>query len=236
MILKLSKNIHFFIWICILIFLTYGIHNYNQCRYRLPWTYFLIAFLFYTLLISQYLVSIYKHHIPPYLPVILLFVLLFVINLTNKTSKIRYLAFLVWFICLCIIFNPIFELAQTVKILYPIVFTVICIFTILSIFAIKKPYLISLNMGNYLLISLIGLIALNISFWFFKPSTFTLRLTSYIGIIIFCGLILYDTKKLKVDANKCKKPFDYINHIISLFLDIINLFSELVMAKSLENT
>ena len=49
---------------------------------------------------------------------------------------------------------------------------------------------------------------------------------SYVFIIIFSFLLLYDTKKLQVNAKKCIIP-DYVNESISIFLDIINLFSNL---------
>ena len=49
---------------------------------------------------------------------------------------------------------------------------------------------------------------------------------SYGFVILFSFLLLYDTKKLQVQAKKCVIP-DYINESIGIFLDIINLFANM---------
>ena len=56
--------------------------------------------------------------------------------------------------------------------------------------------------------------------------------SAYIGIAIFSGFIMYDTRLAKSRADQCAVPFDYVANLIGLFLDIINLFSEMVLARS----
>ena len=48
-----------------------------------------------------------------------------------------------------------------------------------------------------------------------------------IVIFIFMGFILYDTKRLQINAKNCVKA-DYIKESLKLFLDILNIFVRLV--------
>ena len=50
-----------------------------------------------------------------------------------------------------------------------------------------------------------------------------LRGISYFVIFLFMGFILYDTKRLQINAKACVKA-DYIKESLSLFLDIFNIF------------
>ena len=50
---------------------------------------------------------------------------------------------------------------------------------------------------------------------------------SYFVILIFMGFILYDTKRLQINAKECVKA-DYIRESLKLFLDILNIFVRLV--------
>ena len=51
-----------------------------------------------------------------------------------------------------------------------------------------------------------------------------------ISVVLFTFILLYDTKKLQINAKNCKIP-DYVNESINVFLDIINIFANLVTGR-----
>jgi len=53
------------------------------------------------------------------------------------------------------------------------------------------------------------------------------RLISYFVVGIFMIFILYDTKRLQINATKCVVA-DYISESLKLFLDIWNIFVRLL--------
>lgn len=84
------------------------------------------------------------------------------------------------------------------------------------------------NMGKFLFMGLIGLILASLANMFFKSSGFELVL-SVIGVLIFAGLTIYDTQKLKTmyyatagNAEAAMKTA--LMGALSLYLDFINLF------------
>ena len=46
---------------------------------------------------------------------------------------------------------------------------------------------------------------------------------TYFFIVVFMVFILYDTKRLQINAKECVKA-DYIKESLGLFLDIFNIF------------
>ena len=84
------------------------------------------------------------------------------------------------------------------------------------------------KMGNILFMALIGLIIASLVNMFLK-SEMLYWISSYVGVLIFVGLIAYDTQKLKklnVIGNEGtdddKK--EAIIGALTLYLDFINLF------------
>lgn len=81
--------------------------------------------------------------------------------------------------------------------------------------------------GNILMMALIGLVVASVVNIFLN-STVLYWITSYVGVLIFVGLIAYDTQKLKelnmegADGETYKKTA--IMGALSLYLDFINLF------------
>ena len=97
---------------------------------------------------------------------------------------------------------------------------------ILSVIAYSFPKLIKDSWGIYLLIGLVGLlIARVVEIFVAKNNTKKKmsRIISYVAIVIFSLLVMYDTKNIIRNAENCVNP-DYINESLSLFLDSINLF------------
>ena len=113
----------------------------------------------------------------------------------------------------------------------------ITVFIFLSIAAYLFPSLISYKLGNIAFWSLLGLILFRLGI-FLTNSEITsklVKISSYIGIVIFSAFILYDTKYLINRANQCSKDFDYINNLLSLFLDFVNMFADMTTLGVMNN-
>ena len=114
--------------------------------------------------------------------------------------------------------------------------TTIGIFLILSIITVVRPQLISNSWSIYLFIALIAILFARLIEVFVigrgddgKKSNYS-RMISYAVIGVFSLFIMYDTKQVLVNASDCKvSPFgpDYINESINLFLDSLNIFTNL---------
>lgn len=119
--------------------------------------------------------------------------------------------------------------------------TTIAIFLVLSTITALKPELISDSWSMYLFIAVIALFIARLVEIFViergndgKLSNYS-RMVSYGAICIFSLFIMYDTKQVLVNASGCKvSPFgpDYINESINLFLDSMNLFTNLYRVES----
>jgi FtsH-binding integral membrane protein len=86
------------------------------------------------------------------------------------------------------------------------------------------------SMGSFLFMGLIGIIVASVVNLFIKSSGVTM-VVSYIGVLLFIGLTVYDTQKLKnmaltqpadLEAGVVRKGA--ILGALSLYLDFINLF------------
>ena len=82
--------------------------------------------------------------------------------------------------------------------------------------------------GNLLMMALIGLILASVVNWFFNNETLY-WITTYVGIIIFVGLVAYDTQKIKnmnIIGNEGTEEDhkEAIMGALALYLDFINLF------------
>ena len=83
----------------------------------------------------------------------------------------------------------------------------------------------------------------NISFCFFYPILYFFNRNSknrvgrskgfaYFFIALFTIYILYDTKKIQVNARLCKEStVDYINESLGIVLDAINLFQNMALVN-----
>ena len=119
--------------------------------------------------------------------------------------------------------------------------TTIAIFLVLSTITALKPELISDSWSMYLFIAVVALFIARLVEIFViergndgKLSNYS-RMVSYGAICIFSLFIMYDTKQVLVNASGCKvSPFgpDYINESINLFLDSMNLFTNLYRVES----
>lgn len=156
--------------------------------------------------------------------VILLFVLLFVIMFMPAQYFIT--KHLVWFLYLFLfayLISPQIAYSDAGKLIQNIVITV-GLFLALTLFA--NIFADKINMGweKYLLIVLVLMILVYIVGMFTGLSQTSIKTLAIIGIVVFSLFILVDTKRL--NSINCDNP-DYISNTMGLFLDALNLFSNL---------
>ncbi len=122
-----------------------------------------------------------------------------------------------------------------------ITFAIVAALTLLTYIS---PDLIIKNSSSwtpYILIALVGLILAylipmifcafaNCSMIFLNKWYYYLAI---IGVILFIFVILYKTKKVVENAEKCKSPLDadYIKESTGLFISIVNLFLNLISSR-----
>ena len=83
------------------------------------------------------------------------------------------------------------------------------------------------SLGNILFMALIGLIIATVVNIFFFSETFYWIIT-YAGVLIFVGLTIYDTQKIKralegMEINETSQKLALLG-ALTLYLDFINLF------------
>jgi len=123
---------------------------------------------------------------------------------------------------------PAVKRAEAKGILREVLASVAGIFIAMSIvgFADNQNFL---KFGGYLCAALLGLIIARFALIIMDLAdpnsmdfTKTNTILNWVATILFAVFVAYDTQLLK---KKQKKPYDYVNASIGLFLDIINLFA-----------
>lgn len=113
---------------------------------------------------------------------------------------------------------------------YHIALTTLIILIVLTMITFFVPHIVKDSWFIYLFIGLIGVLVARIveliMTYTNKQRPGFSRWTSYISVVLFSLFIMYDTKKVLVNAETCVDP-DYINESINLVLDSLNLFSSL---------
>ena len=112
-------------------------------------------------------------------------------------------------------------------------FTTIAIIAGLSVVTHLYPDIVSDSWGPYLFIGLCALIIARIIDYFFIKSAN--NYISYIAIVLFSVYLMYDTKQIIKQSKQCNNP-DYINDSMKIFLDTLNLFSNIFSVKSNRRT
>ena len=157
-------------------------------------------------------------------------ILLMTMFIDPRKTLLKHLSWLI-FVCLIgITMYPIYLFTKMNNTFLSTLMTTLIIVILITVFAFYKPELISLSLGPVLItLLLIGIIMSVFNMLLNKNQKSQKKIVyilSYGFVVVFCFLLLYDTKKLQVNAKKCVTP-DYINESIGIFLDIINLFSNL---------
>lgn len=158
---------------------------------------------------------------------LLLFVLIFMISWA-KPGPYKYMLFIAFAYLFGQILAPVVQRAEEKGILREVLASVAGIFVAMTIlgFADNQHFL---QFGPCLIVALIGLIVARLILIFAGMSSpdstdFTKinTLLSWFSTILFAAFVAYDTQLLKL---RQKKPYDYVNSSLGLFLDIVNLFS-----------
>jgi len=154
---------------------------------------------------------------------ILLFAMIYM-----KPGPMKYVVAALYCALLGQTIGPFFEKLQQKDLVQPVLISVCGIFGAMTIagFLDNQHFL---GFGGYLLVALIGLIVARVGTLFLsdtKESTTSARkVLSTIGTGIFAMFVAYDTQRLKEDAQQKKKHPDYIMAAIGLYLDMLNLIT-----------
>jgi FtsH-binding integral membrane protein len=170
-------------------------------------------------------------------PSLMLFIGIFILTLGSivllhkiSPSKIilKHFVWLVFILFLGLIFYPMYtSFIDKKEMILSAILTTVVLFIGLSALAYLKPEYISLSWGPILLLLLIAGIIMELSLRFImnkgNSRSKWFRVMSYFFIIVFMVFILYDTKRLQINAKNCVIA-DYIKESLGLFLDVFNIF------------
>ena len=161
------------------------------------------------------------------LGIVLTFALIFMMSWTTP-GPYKYVLFIAFAYLIGQVLSPAVERAEEKGILREVLASVAGIFLAMTIvgFTDNQHFL---QFGPCLIVALIGLIVARLVLIFSGMSnpdstdfTKTNTLLSWFGTILFAAFVAYDTQLLKL---RQKKPYDYVQSSLGLFLDIVNLFS-----------
>ncbi|NXC77613.1 BI1 inhibitor, partial [Anhinga anhinga] len=101
--------------------------------------------------------------------------------------------------------------------------TIFACFSLSALYARRRSFL---YLGGFLLSGL-TLMLLSSVVNAFMRSTWLFTANLYLGLMIMCGFVLFDTQLIIEKAESGDK--DYIWHCVDLFLDFVNIFRELLI-------
>ncbi len=151
-----------------------------------------------------------------------------------RNVLLNHAAWLAFIVSLSVSVYVIWRHSQYRGIFTSTVIIVLLLVAGLTTLARLRPDLIQLSWGSTLTVALLaGIFAWIIPMLFTDSTGLTnyYKFLSGVFVFIFMMLILYDTKMLRVKAEHCIVP-DYPTDSLGLFLDVINLFSNITMLRS----
>uniref|UniRef100_A0A8D0HLW9 Transmembrane BAX inhibitor motif containing 6 n=1 Tax=Sphenodon punctatus TaxID=8508 RepID=A0A8D0HLW9_SPHPU len=119
---------------------------------------------------------------------------------------------------MCININP--SIIPTAFLGTAVIFT--C-FSLSALYARRRAYL---YLGGFLLSGLFLMLFFSL-INIFLGSTMLFTANLYLGLMVMCGFVLFDTQ-LIIEKAECGDK-DYIWHCVDLFLDFVNIFRELMV-------
>ncbi|XP_067385579.1 bax inhibitor 1 [Emydura macquarii macquarii] len=119
---------------------------------------------------------------------------------------------------MCIAINP--SIVPTAFLGTAVIF---CCFSLSALYAKRRSFL---YLGGFLLSGLLLTLLFSVVN-VFVGSTWLFTANLYLGLLILCGFVLFDTQLIIEKAESGDK--DYIWHCVDLFLDFINLFRQLMV-------
>ena len=175
-------------------------------------------------------------------PSMLMFFGIFILSLIcvvgiNRVSAdnmiLKHSVWLVFIGLMSLMFYPMYILYSKQKgLMMSAILTTLILFFGLSLVAFLRPDLISLSWGPILFVILLGGVLTELVMMFFVTGNKSnmMKYMTYFFIVLFMLYILYDTKRLQLNAKKCVKA-DYVSESFNLFLDIWNLFIRILSVK-----
>lgn len=230
-----------FVLLLLVLLYTIAINSFEKgkftCNKYLLNTYLYIILTFNILIIINLTLEHNKVDIPLSLPLllVLLFVNIGIIFLLHRIDPtqivLKHFVWLIFVLIISIIVYPLY-VNSSKQVVMSALFTTLFLTVVLSSIAYAKPEWISLSWGPILFFALLAVIIMELLLIFLFRNNLgkrsgLFRAISYIVILIFMGFILYDTKRLQINAKECVKA-DYIKESLKLFLDILNIFVRLV--------
>lgn len=152
---------------------------------------------------------------------ILLFAMIYM-----KPGPMKYVVAALYCALLGQTIGPFFEKLQQKDLVQPVLISVCAIFGAMTVagFLDNQNFL---GFGGYLFVALLALIVANIGILFLSDSKESLtsanNVLRTIGTGLFAIFVAYDTQVLKEDVQQKKKHPDYIMATMGLYLDLLNL-------------
>lgn len=176
-------------------------------------------------------------------PNILLLIAIFILTIgciislhgiSPKQIVLKHGVWILFILLMGLMFYPMYLIySKQQGLIMTTILTTLVLFFGLSLVAFLKPELISLSWGPVLFVLLCSGIVMELVIRLLSSNDYItkrLKIMSYFFIGLFMVYILYDTKRLQINANKCIDA-DYISESLKLFLDIWNIFIRLLSLK-----
>tara|TARA_B100000767_G_scaffold57479_3_gene53201 strand:- start:36 stop:809 length:774 start_codon:yes stop_codon:yes gene_type:complete len=159
-----------------------------------------------------------------------------VMTINPKNVIIKHLVWFVYILFLGLLAYPSYLQTIEENTVIVTLFSTISILLMFTSIAFLKPEWISLSFVPILVFLLLGGMIAEICFRFFnknKNVSMKRKGFAYFFIAVFTLFILYDTKKIQINAKNCKEnKVDYINESMGIVLDALNLFQNIADVQS----
>jgi len=157
-------------------------------------------------------------------------------RISPKEMLLKHSVWILFILLMGLMFYPMYLIySKQQGLIMSTILTTLILFLGLSLLAYLKPELISLSWGSVLFMLLSGGVIIELVMLFLLPKKYVskkrFKMMSYFFIGLFMMYILFDTKRLQVNAKNCIVA-DYISESLKLFLDIWNIFIRLLSLKS----
>jgi len=153
-------------------------------------------------------------------------------RISPKKMILKHSVWILFILLMGIMFYPMYLIySKQQGLIMSTILTTLILFFGLSLLAYLKPDLISLSLGPVLFVLLSSGVIMELVMLFLLPKNYVskkgFKLMSYFFIGLFMMYVLYDTKRLQINAKNCIVA-DYISESLKLFLDIWNIFIRLL--------
>jgi FtsH-binding integral membrane protein len=219
--------------------------SFNPVRFHCPnyilntylYTFLSIAILITTILsIKKINISLEQIFTGPGRFLLLLLSILLIVAVMTVSPKLFFTKHVIWILYLILMGTILYPIYDTYKESFThSAVTTAGIMVFLSTIAFMKPELISLSWSNTLLMLTVSLLITSISERVLAYNSLIdnqkyNKLISYGSVMLFSFWVLYDTKRVIINAENCINP-DYINQSLDFVLDSLNIFTNIINIK-----